>query len=84
MSKDDALRQQVHKVRHSKGAGRIVALEDLERIVQRLRDEQLLALTAEPGGQTALARELGISRQAVSMRVQHARDRITHRQRDAR
>ena len=61
------------------GVDRIAVLDDLDALTQRIRDDELLELTKTRGAQSALARKLGISREAVSARVENARKR-----RDAR
>ena len=78
------LRQMLHKVPDTHGIDRLMMLEKVADLAQSVHDEELLALTEKPGGQSALARDLGISRQAVSMRVQHARKRLERTQQDAR
>lgn len=57
---------------------RLLVLAEITERAQELTDEQLIAAAEERGGQETLARGLGITKQAVSQRVQAARRRRGH------
>ena len=74
MDKHSTLRAMVLAAERVQGADQLRALANLRAEAQRLEDELLLSLL-EVSSQGVVAKALGISQQAVSLRAKHARTR---------